>query len=313
MYESAIKLIEKYDEIIIHRHSRPDGDAVGSQAGLAAVIRENYPGKKVLCAGDPAGRYSFIPGSGTDGIGDGEYSRALGILLDCSAASLVSDARVLGAKETLRIDHHIFVEKICSTEITDTSAESCCGMICDLAAEADLSLTPDAATALYAGLVTDSGRFRYDSTGSATFLRAARLADAGADIGRVYRELYAEKFENVKRRAEYILKIRFTPANTAYIYTTREELESSGADPFAISRGMVGVMGDIRGVGVWVNFTATDGGILCEIRSAEYNINPVAVKYGGGGHAKASGCTLRDEDEMRALLADLDALQSGKE
>ena len=61
MYESAIKLIEKYDEIIIHRHSRPDGDAVGSQAGLAAVIRENYPGKKVLCAGDPAGRYSFIP------------------------------------------------------------------------------------------------------------------------------------------------------------------------------------------------------------------------------------------------------------
>ena len=58
----------------------------------------------------------------------------------------------------------------------------------------------------------------------------------------------------------------------------------------------------------WVNFTETDGGVLCEIRSNKYNINPVAVKYGGGGHAKASGATLKNRDEAMSLLEDLNNL-----
>jgi len=69
------------------------------------------------------------------------------------------------------------------------------------------------------------------------------------------------------------------------------------------------VMADLRGIDKWVNFTEADGQVLCEIRSSVYNINPIAVKYGGGGHAKASGCTLKDREEAMKLLADLDALK----
>ena len=71
---------------------------------------------------------------------------------------------------------------------------------------------------------------------------------------------------------------------------------------------MVGVMSDIRGIDTWVNFTESEAGVLCEIRSNKYNINPIATKYGGGGHQKASGATLKSKDEAMALLEDLKAL-----
>ena len=67
-------------------------------------------------------------------------------------------------------------------------------------------------------------------------------------------------------------------------------------------------MADIRGTDIWVNFTETESGVLCELRSSKYNINPIAVKYGGGGHAKASGATVKDRQTAMAMLQDLDAM-----
>jgi len=79
-------------------------------------------------------------------------------------------------------------------------------------------------------------------------------------------------------------------------------------DTFSVSRGMVGTMADIRGVAIWVNFTETEAGVLCELRSNQYNINPIAVKYGGGGHAKASGATVKNKEAAMAMLRDLELL-----
>ena len=105
------------------------------------------------------------------------------------------------------------------------------------------------------------------------------------------------------------MKIQFTPYRVAYIYTTKEELPTYGVDTFTISRGMVGVMADIRGVDIWVNFTETDENtVLVEIRSKEVAVQPIAVKYGGGGHAKACGATLTGgKAQAMQLLEDLNA------
>jgi phosphoesterase RecJ-like protein len=77
---------------------------------------------------------------------------------------------------------------------------------------------------------------------------------------------------------------------------------------FSVSRGMVGVMGDIKGVDIWVNFTEAQEGVLCEIRSSKYNVCPIAVKYGGGGHEKAGGCDVKDHAQAMELLRDLKAM-----
>ena len=93
-----------------------------------------------------------------------------------------------------------------------------------------------------------------------------------------------------------------------YIYTTLEEMRELNADTFSISRGMVSTMSDIKGMDIWVNFTETEQGVACELRSSKYNINPIAVKYGGGGHAKASGATVANREVAMAMLADLDKM-----
>ncbi len=313
MFEMIIKEIERHDTIIIHRHKKPDGDAIGSQVGLKHLLLANYPDKTVLCVGDAPGRYGFIEDSTPDEVADEIYGEALAIILDTSASHLISDERYTTARQMVRIDHHLFCEQIAELEVTDPSYESCCGLIVSLAMEAGWTMPTIAAKALYTGMVTDSGRFRYDSTTPETLRRAAYLLEAGFDTGDIYRNLYADDFAYIRLRAQFVLKVRFTEAGVAYIYTTADEVRECGADTFTISRGMVSVMSEIRGVDRWVNFTETDEGVLCELRSSRYNINPVAVKYGGGGHEKASGATVADRDAAMRMLADLDALSEVQE
>lgn len=308
MFTQLLEKIKEYDTIIIHRHNNPDGDALGSQIGLKNIIKENFPEKTVYVVGDMTARFAFMEDSVMDVIDDSVYENALAIVLDTSASALISDDRYKSAKATARMDHHIYCEKICDVEVTDTSYESCCGLITEFAIATGLKLNPLAAKSLYTGMVTDSGRFRYDSTTSKTFRLASRLLEEKFDTGEIYAGLYADDFEHVKLRAQFILKIRFTDCNVAYIYTENEEAKSYGVSTFTISRGMVGTMGDLRGVDVWVNFTETDDGVLAEIRSSKYNINPVAVKYGGGGHQKASGATLKNREEAMAMLEDLNEI-----
>ena len=313
MYETAIKLIESYDTIIIHRHSKPDGDALGAQIGLNELIRDNYPKKRVYKVGDAAGRYSFIEGSVMEDIPDSAYDGALAVVLDLSSENLVSDERWKLAARSLRIDHHIMLEKFCDDEIVDSSRESCAGMIASMAEEAGWKLSPASAKAIYTGMVTDTGRFKYDSVSSATFRAASFLLSQKFGMSDVYSSLYVDDYKNVALRARFVLKVKFTVAGVAYIYTTREEMKEIEADIVSVSRGMVGTMQDLRGVDVWVNFTESDSGVLCEIRSSKYNINPVAVAHGGGGHSKASGATLKDREEAMRLLSELDAIASGKQ
>ena len=308
MFEKILELIKKYDTIIIHRHSNPDGDALGSQIGLKKIIKENFPEKTVLAVGDTSARYTFMSNGELDEVADEAYNGALAIILDTSAKALISDGRYVNAEKTARIDHHIFCEEIADVEVTDTSYESCCGLVAAFAMETGLKLNSEAAKALYTGMITDSGRFKYDSTTSQTFRVAAFLMEHKFSTTDIYRNLYSDEFKYIKLRAQFVMKVEFTKNNVAYIYTTRDELDKYDADIFSISRGMVGVMSDIKGVDVWVNFTETDDGILCEIRSSAYNINPIAKKYGGGGHAKASGATLKNKEEAMAMLEDLKAL-----
>ena len=309
MFEAILRQIAAHDTIILHRHKNPDGDALGSQVGLKHIILENWPEKRVYMVGDAAGRYAFMKDSVMDTVADEAYRGALAIVLDTSAKALISDERYALAQDTARIDHHIFVEKIAADEVTDTSFESCCGLVAELARESGLRVPPIAAESLFTGMVTDSGRFRYDATTARTFRLAAFLMEQQpVDTNEIYRNLYASDLADVQLRARFVQKIQRTPHGAAYIYTTREEMQALGADDFSISRGMVSVMGDIRGVDIWVNFTETAEGVACELRSSLCNINPIAVKYGGGGHAKASGATVADRKTAMQMLHDLDEM-----
>ena len=308
MFKELLQAIQAHDLIIIHRHSRPDGDALGSQIGLKHLIQNTFPGKMVYIVGDGAGYLSFMDGAIMDQIPDSTYDHALAIILDTSSAQLISDDRYTKAAMTARMDHHIYQGQIAQIEVCDSSYESCCGLITQFALDCGLRLDPKSAKALYTGMVTDSGRFRYDSTNARTLRLAAALLEQDFNPSDIYRELYAETMESKQLRAKFVLKAHLASNRVAYIYTTKEEMQELGRDVFTISRGMVNTMADLRGVEIWVNFTETDEGVICELRSAGVNVNPIAVKYGGGGHAKACGATVPDRKTAMAMLDDLKRL-----
>lgn len=308
MFEAVYQAIKAYPRIIIHRHGRPDGDAMGSQIGMKHILKENFPDKEIYMVGDEPGFFGFMEDSQMDQIPDSIYSGALAIILDSGSRSMICDHRYTLAEKTVRLDHHIFCEQVADIEVIDTSFESCCGIVAAFALETGLRLNSLAAKSLYTGMVTDSGRFRYDGTTARTFRLASFLMEQPFDTNELFRNLYADDFSAKQLKAQFILKIRFTAKRVAYIYTTAEEVAALGKDIFTVSRGMVNTMADIRGTDIWVNFTETDAGVQCELRSSKYNINPIAVKYGGGGHAKASGATVADRETAMAMLKDLDAM-----
>jgi phosphoesterase RecJ-like protein len=310
--EKALDLVKLFDTIIIHRHSSPDGDAIGSQIGLREVLKANYPEKQIYAVGDHAGRYSFVEDSIMDDVGDETYQGALCILLDMGASHLVSDNRYTLAQKTIRIDHHQYVERFADVEIIDTSFESCAGLVAHLCMEWGLIVPSNAAKALYTGMVTDSGRFRYDSTSARTFRIASFLFEQGFDPSDIYSNLYQDDLKMIQLRASFVLRIQLTEHGVAYIYTDRDLVEKSDASIFTLSRGMVNTMAEIKGVQTWVNFTESPEGVLCELRSKSQNVNKIAVKYGGGGHIKASGAMVKDRSEAMAMLDDLDKMQIGE-
>lgn len=306
--KQAFDAIKKYDTIIIHRHNNPDGDAIGSQTGLKLTLQANFPNKRIYAVGDDAKRFSFVDGCESDVIDDSVYDGALAILLDTSAKSLISDERFFNAECTVRIDHHIYCEDLAQIDIDDTSFESCCGLIVSLLQEWGMTIPQKAAQALYTGMVTDSGRFRYDSTTPCTLRNAAYLLECGAVPTDIYNKLYADDYDMLKLRASFVLSIKFTENHVAYIYTPIErmrELLAQGVSEFTVSRGMVNTMAEIKGVETWVNFTESENGVLCEVRSKSQNVNQIAVAHGGGGHIKASGATLKDKAEAMQVLEEL--------
>lgn len=308
MKNKIFEQIKKHKVIIIHRHCKPDGDALGSQIGLKEAIKATFPNKEVYAVGDMNKRYEFM--GQMDEISDEKYKGALAFLLDSSDSSLISDDRYKMADYKIKIDHHIFKEKYCDLELIDNSYESCCGVIANLIFQKKMTLTKLGAQSLYTGIVTDSGRFRYDSTTSKTFEICSKLFGYGIDINEVYNNLYIEDLETVKLRAEFVSKFLLTEKNVAYIKTTKEEVKKLNVDIFTISRGMVNTMSGIRGIDIWANFTEDEesGGVICELRSSKYNINPIATKHGGGGHPKASGATLKSFEEADEVLKELDEL-----
>lgn len=313
MFESILNCIKEFDTIIIHRHHHPDGDAMGSQIGMKHLIQENFPNKTVYTVGDEPKHFGFMTDSSMDVIADDVYTGALAIILDTAATHLISDDRYKLAAKTARMDHHIFCEKIADEEVVDTSYESCCGLITQFAVNCGLRLSPIAAQSLYTGMVTDSGRFRYDGTTARTFRLAAALMETGFNTNELFRNLYADELAGKQLKAKFTLKIQHTANGVAYIYTDLAEFKALGLDTFTVSRGMVNTMADLKGMPIWVNFTETEQGVLCEIRSNRFNINPVAVKYGGGGHQKASGATVPDKETAMSMLNDLDAIAGGSQ
>jgi len=303
MYDIIKQLIEKYDKIIIHRHNNPDGDALGSQLGLRGLTRLNYPNKLVYAVGDE-NDYQHL--GRMDTVDDDFYKDSLAIILDVSIERLVSDQRYKLSDHVLVIDHHLNASDIADTEINDSTQIACSQIIANFAKINDFKIDETIATPLFAGITTDSGRFKYPLTSAKTFEIAAYLIQNGADIRFVYEKLYTETLNFKKLRGYFINNFKVHNDKIAYMKNDKNVKFAFDVPTFTVSRAMVNQMADIEGFEAWANFTEDDDGtIFVELRSKRLSIVEIARKYGGGGHALACGCSIYSFDQADEILQDL--------
>ena len=187
-------------------------------------------------------------------------------------------------------------------------------MVAKFLIEKRFKLNDKAATALFIGMVTDSGRFRYSSTNSETYKIASELMKYKIDTEYIYNKIYMDKLANVKLKAKLIDKFVVLESGVAYLINTKEEIKEYNVPIYDVSRGMVNIMAGIEEICIWANFSEDESGdIYCEFRSNGKNVNVVATKYGGGGHLQASGTTVYSFDTVKEIIKDLERVARGEE
>lgn len=309
--KAILEKIKEYKNIIISRHVRPDGDAVGSTLGLARILRLTFPEKQVYVVNGDYAEYTAFLGAEDAQPDAARYAESLAIVIDTATPDRISNKSWQSAREVIKIDHHIDVAPYGDIAWVEEHRSSACEMIADfyMTFREELKIDREAATCIYTGMVTDSGRFRFRSVSGETLRCAAALLDLGVDTDTLFAHLYLEKLDAFRFRAYVYENIKMTPHGVAYIYVDRAMKERFSLTDEEASN-VVSCLDSIKGSIIWLAFIDNSDGatIRVRLRSRFVTVDKLANKYRGGGHDCASGATLMSPDEIPLLLADADAL-----
>ena len=303
--EAVWAIIEEWDTIIIHRHVRPDPDAIGSQCGLKEMIKANFPDKEVYAAGSSVLDLEYL--DVMDQVPEDIYENALVIVTDTANIKRIDGDNYRLAKQWIKIDHHPLDDPYGEIEWVNTEASSCSEMIADLwlTLQDKIKMTPKAARLLYAGIVGDTNRFLYDATTPFTMRVAAELMAYPFSHTEVNDRMTAIKPHTSKLMGYALENFQLSDDGVGHIKLTQPLLKSLEVDD-SETHGIVPLLGKIEGVEVWAVFVQqSDGEYRCRLRSKGAVINGVAANHGGGGHPLASGAHAKDEKELEQILAEM--------
>lgn len=305
MIAKIIQHILENDTIIIHRHIRPDPDALGSQHGLATMIRESFPEKKVYTVGEEDWRLQFIGCS--DEISDDVYQNALVLVLDTANRERISDGRYTLGKMVIKIDHHPTIDEYAQINWVDASFAATSEMVYTFYTEAKshgFVLSKNSAEKIFAGIIGDTGRFLFPSTTDRTFQTATGLLETGMETTPIYNQLY-ETDASMLRLNGYIMQ-NFERASEGVLVVklTKEVLSQFGLEPLDASNS-TNEIGNLRGVKAWITFIEEQDRIRVRLRSKGPIVNELAAKYKGGGHKLASGATIDSWETAQEMVEQL--------
>ena len=309
--KQVLDTIKEFNRIIIFRHFRPDGDAICSTKGLQRILQLSFPEKEITLQNCDFSDYLSFLGSEDVLLNDDYYAEALGIVIDTATTKRISNQKFSLCKKLIKIDHHIPVESYGDINWVEDERCSSCELITAFydAMKDELKIDTEAATYLYAGLVTDSGRFRFRSVSGDTMRLAGLLLDQGVDTDLLYANLYMKDFEEFKFQGYVLNNINITENGVAYIHISKSIMEEFGLS-FEQASACVSFMDSIKNSLIWVAFIDADNQdeIRVRLRSRFVTINELAERYEGGGHACASGATVHSVEQMNKLLKEADEL-----
>lgn len=311
-YKRVLNAIKRYDRIAIFRHIMPDFDALGTQMGLATWIKDNFPNKEVKVLGD--NHVTFTPRlfPEMDSLNESWFKEPyLAIILDTANVKRIADPRFKKAKFKIKIDHHPAVESYGKINIVDTTTAAASELVASmvLSFKGNYILSKEAASYFYIGIAGDSGRFQYSSTSPHTFAVAQHLLEANIELSKIYQKMYVKKIDDLSVTAYILNNFHVSTHGVAY-YLLDAKIQNELNITTERGKENVNLFSNIDGIGIWCSITEDpkDKCWRISIRSKEICINQIAAKWGGGGHAQASGAQIKNLGELDAFINDLDEL-----
>jgi len=282
--QQILEKIKEYDTIIIHRHMKPDPDALGSQVGLKALLTHHFPEKTIKAVGYNEPTLTWM--AEMDTVQDSDYQGALAIICDTA-------------------NHHPNDDIYGDLSWVDTSSSSASEMIALFAQENRLALSSEAARLLYAGIVGDTGRFLYPSTSARTFRIAGQLREVDFDFAGLSRQMDTMSFKIAKLQGFVYDHLEVDENGAARILLTQEILKEYKVTD-AETAAIVGAPGRIDTVKAWAIFVEqADGHFRVRMRSKITPINEIAKQHDGGGHPLASGANSYSLEENEIIYQKL--------
>lgn len=306
--EEIYQSIKEYKKVIIFPHARPDGDCIGTSFGLKDIIVATWPNKEVHVAGESSEFTKFI--GIPEQLNDDQFEGALAILVDTSNSSRIADQRFTKCDKKIKIDHHIPVEDFGDIDYVDTSRPAAALIVLDLfiMKQDVLKMTKEGAKALFTGILTDTGRFKYDGVNGVTFRNVAVLYDNGLVAKEVYDYLETRTEELTRFKGYMLQNYEKTENGVVYFKIQPEYLEKFNVTLEEAS-SLVNELGHFEGYPVWLLFAEYEEQIVrARMRSKGPAINELAGRFDGGGHRLACGANLGTWERADELIRESDLL-----
>ena len=315
-YANIRRQIRAHQKIVIYRHLKPDFDAQGSQMGLYQFLKDNFPEKEIHYVGD--NHVSFTPRlfPETEKLPDVFHKGGnfMAIVCDVGDVDRIADPRFQKARCIAKFDHHPCKTDIAPAKgtVLDKEAAAAAEIVADFILNwKGMKLTKEAARWLYIGIVGDSGRFLYSSTKEHTFAVAQELLKTGIDLPELYQKMYEKTLHSLEVQAYVLTHYSVSPHGVSY-YLLPCDVQEKLAITTELGKENVNMFSNIKEINAWCSITQDPSPKeLCwriSIRSKAKDISGVAFKWGGGGHAQASGAKIKDLSELDAFIKDLDDL-----
>ncbi|WZL74890.1 bifunctional oligoribonuclease/PAP phosphatase NrnA [Clostridiaceae bacterium 35-E11] len=297
--KEIIEVIRNKKNILILPHILPDGDTIGSSIALNLVLKSMGKCSCILLDEIVPYNLRFLPcGDICTSLAD-NFIPDLVISVDCSDVDRLGKRKEFfdQASCSLNIDHHITNVGFAKYNFIDAKAAATGELIYKIAMELDIPITTQMATCLYAALSTDTGSFRYDNTSPQTHRIVAKLMESNIDLNKITTEIYQNKpVKKIKLLTEALNTLQFYwDGRLAILYTTLDMLKKYDVQP-EDTDGLIEFARDINGVEVGVFLKQMKEHEIKVGFRAKYDadVSEIAKKFGGGGHKKASGCTIYD-------------------
>ncbi|HZJ28698.1 MAG TPA: DHH family phosphoesterase [Solirubrobacterales bacterium] len=298
--EQIAAILREGDRFLLTTHEGPDGDALGSLLGLHHLL-EGLGKDSIMFLGAKEFplpiEYRFLPLAEVFHELPADFSDRVVIFLDCGnldrAATELAEPR---GNRTLNIDHHHDNTMFAEFNLVDDSSSCTAEIVYELAGLLGAEITPKMASALYVGIVTDTGKFMYDNTSAGTHRVVADLIEAGVDVDDIYRRLYEhvpiEKLRLIARALNGVDIL--CRGRLAVSYMTDDDYAVTGADE-SMTEGIIDHLRSIEGtrVAALIRDLGARGNAARKIslRSTgdEVDVSVIARAQGGGGHRRAAG------------------------